>query len=135
MINVNLQQLIQALDAETRQDLQSCAERADSRSSSGSHGTGAATCHGPRDLRRLRSCLRVQLIRRVIRAMSPSSLKQVPAGCCHTIGERSMSARAWRAVALGLLLLPGLVGCSGHYRFSDNDYRPLGEPMAVNRGK
>lgn len=34
MINVNLQQLIQALDAETRHDLQSCAERCVARGSS-----------------------------------------------------------------------------------------------------
>jgi type VI secretion system protein VasG len=34
MINVNLQQLIQALDADTRQDLQSCAERCVARGSS-----------------------------------------------------------------------------------------------------
>lgn len=68
-------------------------------------------------------------------AVSPPPLKQLPVGCFHTLGKRLRSARSWRAVALCLLLLPGLVGCSGHYRFSDNDYRPLGEPMAVNRGK
>ena len=74
-------------------------------------------------------------MRRAAMAVSPFYLQQLQAGCFHTLGKRLVPARSWRAVALCLLLLPGLVGCSGHYRFSDNDYRPLGEPMAVNRGK
>lgn len=74
-------------------------------------------------------------MRRAIMAVSPSSLKTLPVGCFHTISKLLMPARSWRAAALCLLLLPALAGCSGHYRFSDPDYRPLGEPMAVNRGK
>jgi len=27
-----------------------------------------------------------------------------------------------------------LTGCTGNYKFSDDDYRPLGEPQAVSRG-
>jgi len=27
-----------------------------------------------------------------------------------------------------------LTGCSGNYKFSDDQYRPLGEPEAVQRG-
>jgi hypothetical protein len=27
-----------------------------------------------------------------------------------------------------------LSACSGNYKFSDDDYRPLGEPQAVSRG-
>jgi hypothetical protein len=46
-----------------------------------------------------------------------------------------MSARSWSAIALCLLLFSSLAGCSGHYRFSDHEYRPLGEPTVVNRGK
>ncbi|WP_219858481.1 type VI secretion protein [Stutzerimonas azotifigens] len=25
-------------------------------------------------------------------------------------------------------------GCSGNYKFNDAEYRPLGDPQAVNRG-
>lgn len=73
-------------------------------------------------------------MRRAPMAVSPPSFNQHPVGCFHISGKRLISVRSWRAVALCLLLSPGLVGCSGHYRFSDNDYRPLGEPVAVNRG-
>nr|WP_095093017.1 type VI secretion protein [Pseudomonas sp. Irchel 3A5] len=45
-----------------------------------------------------------------------------------------MSVRPRHAIALCLFLALGLSGCSGHYRFSDHEYRPLGEPLAVNRG-
>jgi len=27
-----------------------------------------------------------------------------------------------------------LTGCSGNYKFSDDQYRPLGDPQAVQRG-
>lgn len=27
-----------------------------------------------------------------------------------------------------------LAGCSGNYKFNDQDYRPLGEPQTLNRG-
>lgn len=50
-------------------------------------------------------------------------------------GKNSMSVRSWQAIALCLFLAFGLVGCSGHYRFNDHEYRPLGEPLPANRGK
>ncbi|RRV05325.1 type VI secretion protein [Pseudomonas sp. v388] len=37
------------------------------------------------------------------------------------------------AVLLGALLC--LAGCSGHYTFSDDEYRPLGDPASIHRGK
>ena len=46
-----------------------------------------------------------------------------------------MTARHWYAVLLTLAVLCGASGCSGNYKFNDNDYRPLGDPQAVNRGK
>ncbi|CEL32350.1 type VI secretion protein [Pseudomonas iridis] len=46
-----------------------------------------------------------------------------------------MSVRHWHAVLLTLVVLCGLGGCSGNYKFNDTDYRPLGDPQAVNRGK
>ncbi|MEH6349858.1 type VI secretion protein [Pseudomonas sp. 3JA] len=41
----------------------------------------------------------------------------------------------WRAVLLTLFVSSALGGCSGNYKFNDSDYRPLGDPQAVNRGK
>jgi hypothetical protein len=35
-------------------------------------------------------------------------------------------------IALALAL--ALTGCTGNYKFSDDQYRPLGEPQAVKRG-
>jgi len=34
------------------------------------------------------------------------------------------------------LIVTALVfaGCSGNYKFNDAEYRPLGDPQAVNRG-
>lgn len=32
------------------------------------------------------------------------------------------------------LLVLALTACSGNYKFSDDDYRPLGDPQALNRG-
>lgn len=39
----------------------------------------------------------------------------------------------YRSAAL-LALALCLAGCSGNYKFSDDDYRPLGDPHVVNRG-
>lgn len=27
-----------------------------------------------------------------------------------------------------------LSGCSGNYKFNDDEYRPLGDPLAIKRG-
>jgi hypothetical protein len=37
------------------------------------------------------------------------------------------------AVLLGALLCLG--GCTGHYTFDDDEYRPLGDPTSIHRGK
>jgi hypothetical protein len=50
-------------------------------------------------------------------------------------GEPLMSIRHWQAVLLTAVVLCGLGGCSGNYKYNDNTYRPLGDPQAVNRGK
>lgn len=50
-------------------------------------------------------------------------------------GDSLMPVRHWPAVLLALAVLCGLAGCSGNYKFNDGDYRPLGDPQAVNRGK
>ncbi|WP_419712600.1 type VI secretion protein [Pseudomonas sp. NFX224] len=46
-----------------------------------------------------------------------------------------MPVRYWQAALLALVVLCGVVGCGGNYKFNDNTYRPLGDPQAVNRGK
>lgn len=46
-----------------------------------------------------------------------------------------MSVRHWPAVLLAFVVLFGLGGCSGNYKFNDGTYRPLGDPHAANRGK
>ncbi|WLH12951.1 type VI secretion protein [Pseudomonas hefeiensis] len=46
-----------------------------------------------------------------------------------------MSVYSRPIVLLTLLVLLGLGGCSGNYKFNDGGYRPLGDPQAVNRGK
>ena len=46
-----------------------------------------------------------------------------------------MPVYSWQAALLTLVVLFGLGGCSGHYKFNDRGYRPLGDPQAVNRGK
>lgn len=46
-----------------------------------------------------------------------------------------MPARQWQAVLLALVLQCSLGGCSGNYKFDDGNYRPLGDPQVVNRGK
>jgi len=32
-------------------------------------------------------------------------------------------------------LLTGCTGCTGNYKFNDDQYRPLGDPQALNRGQ
>jgi len=34
-----------------------------------------------------------------------------------------------------LVLALALADCAGNYKFSDDQYRPLGDPQALNRGK
>ncbi|MNR45574.1 hypothetical protein D3C85_1644370 [compost metagenome] len=46
--------------------------------------------------------------------------------------EYRMKYRYWPAALLALALC--LAGCSGNYKFSDDDYRPLGDPHVENRG-
>jgi len=46
-----------------------------------------------------------------------------------------MPVRYWQAALLALVVLCGVGGCGGNYKFNDNTYRPLGDPQAVNRGK
>lgn len=46
-----------------------------------------------------------------------------------------MSVRHWQPVLLTLLVLCSLGGCSGNYKFNDNEYRPMGDSKAVNRGQ
>jgi hypothetical protein len=45
-----------------------------------------------------------------------------------------MSAHHRQAFLLSLVLLCGLSGCGGNYKFNDNLYRPLGDPQAADRG-
>jgi hypothetical protein len=37
-----------------------------------------------------------------------------------------------RLLLCGLLLM-ALAGCSGNYKYSDDEYRPLGDPQVTNR--
>jgi hypothetical protein len=46
-----------------------------------------------------------------------------------------MPVRNWPAVLLALVVLSGVGGCGGNYKFNDNAYRPLGDPHSVNRGQ
>jgi hypothetical protein len=39
-----------------------------------------------------------------------------------------------RYYALALLAALNLSACTGNYKFSDDEYRPLGEPQAQTRG-
>jgi hypothetical protein len=50
-------------------------------------------------------------------------------------GDSRMSVRYWSAVLLTLVVVSGVVGCGGNYKFNDNTYRPLGDPHAANRGQ
>ena len=47
-------------------------------------------------------------------------------------GEYRVKKRYWSIPLLTLFLC--LAGCSGNYKFSDDDYRPLGEPPMEKRG-
>lgn len=38
-----------------------------------------------------------------------------------------------RLFALLVAVHLSLGGCSGHYKFSDEDYRPLGDPRSINK--
>ncbi len=46
--------------------------------------------------------------------------------------EPAMRHCLYPAALLALALC--LAGCSGNYKFSDADYRPLGDPHVENRG-
>ncbi|WP_248803771.1 type VI secretion protein [Pseudomonas sp. MWU13-2100] len=46
-----------------------------------------------------------------------------------------MPVRPWHAAVLVLALVLGVSACTSNYKFNDNEYRPLGDPQAVNRGK
>ena len=46
-----------------------------------------------------------------------------------------MTVRHRLHVVLTLALLCALGGCKANYTFTDSDYRPLGDPHAINRGK
>ncbi|MEB0092555.1 type VI secretion protein [Pseudomonas sp. CCI1.2] len=46
-----------------------------------------------------------------------------------------MFVRQWPAILLTLIVSCCLGGCGGNYKFSDDTYRPLGDPQVVNRGK
>lgn len=46
-----------------------------------------------------------------------------------------MPVRHWQILLLSLVVLCGVSGCSGNYKFNDHTYRPLGDPQAVNRSK
>ncbi|KJH88655.1 type VI secretion protein [Pseudomonas fluorescens] len=46
-----------------------------------------------------------------------------------------MPAPPWPIFLLTVVVLFGLGGCNGNYKFNDSTYRPLGDPQAVNRGK
>ncbi len=52
-----------------------------------------------------------------------------------SLGAPLMPVRHRHTVLLTLLVLCGLGGCSGNYKFNDDTYRPLGDPQAVSRGK
>ena len=39
-----------------------------------------------------------------------------------------------RYYALALLAALALTGCTGNYKYSDDQYRPLGDPQVVKRG-
>ncbi len=45
-----------------------------------------------------------------------------------------MSARLRQVVLVSLIATFGLTGCAGHYKFSDDEYRALGDPQTINRG-
>jgi len=64
-----------------------------------------------------------------------SATQPCRAVCFVYFGDPLMPVRHWQAVLLTFVVLCGLGGCSGNYKYNDNTYRPLGDPQAVNRGK
>ncbi len=46
-----------------------------------------------------------------------------------------MPSHPWCSAAWLFALLLGLTACTGNYKFNDDQYRPLGEPQAINRGR
>ncbi len=44
-----------------------------------------------------------------------------------------MSFHCWRTLLFALMALFCLSGCSGHFKFSDDQYRALGSPEPVGR--
>jgi hypothetical protein len=50
-------------------------------------------------------------------------------------GDFRMPGRHWQAALLALVVLCGVGGCGGNYKFNDNTYRPLGDPQALSRGE
>ena len=46
-----------------------------------------------------------------------------------------MSVHCWPTILLAFVVLSGVAGCSGNYKFNDAGYRPLGDPQAVHRNK
>lgn len=49
--------------------------------------------------------------------------------------ENSLMSVRFRQVLLVFLIAAfGLSGCAGHYKFSDDEYRALGDPQPLNRG-
>lgn len=51
-----------------------------------------------------------------------------------TLETPYMLNRNYPVALLALALTLALAGCSANYKYSDADYRPLGEPTTVNRG-
>ncbi|GFM79999.1 hypothetical protein PSCICO_00500 [Pseudomonas cichorii] len=46
-----------------------------------------------------------------------------------------MSVRYWLPAVSVLVVIAFLAGCTGHFKFDDDEYRPLGDPDSLNRGK
>lgn len=46
-----------------------------------------------------------------------------------------MAIRRWHLLVLITAVLTSLAGCRGNYKFNDGEYRPLGDPEAINRTK
>lgn len=46
-----------------------------------------------------------------------------------------MSLRYWLPAVCVLVFLIFLTGCGGHYKFSDDEYRALGDSDSIRRGK
>jgi hypothetical protein len=50
-----------------------------------------------------------------------------------TLETPYMLNRNWSAALLTIALTLALAGCNSNYKYSDANYRPLGEPTTVNR--